>query len=195
MTEYPNWFKKGRADVYFHRNLGAYAGQPIKCLQLGAYTGDATEWLFANILTHPDAILYDVDTWGGSDEPAHHKLDWTSVESRYLERHQDKIDSGKLIRFKGTTDEFFMSDQGAQQFNFIYVDADHAAASVLKDGLNSIYRVPPGGIVAFDDYVWTLGKGLWADPKPAVDAIYTCHSNQFDLIDSGLQVWLKKKNN
>lgn len=191
--EYPNWFTRGKADVYFYRNLGGYAGQPLKCLQLGAYTGDATEWLFDNVLTHPDSRLYDIDTWGGSDEAAHKELDWQSVEERYLERHQEKIDSGRLIRFKGTTDEFFSSPQGMQQFHFIYVDADHRASSVLKDGLNAIYRVPSGGIVAFDDYLWTQGKGQHLDPKPAVDAIYACYVDKLDMIDSGVQVWFRKK--
>lgn len=193
MAEYPNWFVRGSAEVYFIRNLLPYAGQPLKCLQLGAYTGDATQWLFDNILTHEDSILYDVDTWEGSEEPEHKTIDWQSVEDRYTERHKEKIDSGRLIKFKGTTDEFFSSPQGMQQFHFIYVDADHKASSVLKDGLNALYRVPPGGIIAFDDYLWTLGKGQYLDPKPAVDALYACHVDQLDLIDSGIQVWFKKK--
>lgn len=193
MSEYPNWFIRGAANLYFERNLKPYAGQPLKCLQLGAYTGDATEWLFSNVLTHPESILYDVDTWGGSDEPEHKTLDWKSVEATYLNRHQDKIDSGRLIQFKGTTDEFFASKQGMQQFHFIYVDADHKASSVLKDGLNAIHRVPTGGIVAFDDYLWTQGKGIHLDPKPAVDGIRLCYQDTFDVIDTGVQVWLRKK--
>jgi predicted O-methyltransferase YrrM len=192
-VEYPNWFTKGRADVYFARNLTPYAGQPLKVLQLGAYTGDSTEWLFENILTNPDSVLYDVDTWEGSDEPAHKELDWKSVEEVYLSRHQEKIDSGRIIRFKGTTDNFFSSELGMQQFHFIYVDADHKASSVLRDGLNAIYRVPSGGIVAFDDYLWTQGKGQHLDPKPAVDAIWHCYADQLDVLDTGVQVWFRKK--
>lgn len=191
--DYPNWFVRGSAKIFFERNLKAYAGLPIKCLQLGAYTGDATEWLFDNLLTHPDSSLIDVDTWSGSDEPEHKNLDWKSVEEYYLERHRDKIASGRLTAFKGTTDQFFSSPQGMQQFNFIYVDADHKASSVLKDGLNSIYRVPVGGIVAFDDYLWTQGKGQYLDPKPAIDALYACYPDQLELLDSGVQVWFRKK--
>lgn len=193
MTEYPNWFIRGSANLYFERNLKPYAGLPLKLLQLGAYTGDATQWLFDNVLTHPDSLLIDVDTWGGSDEPEHKSLDWRSVEETYTERHREKIDSGKLVKFKGTTDEFFSSPTGMQQFNFIYVDADHRASSVLKDGLNSMYRVPPGGVVAFDDYLWTQGKGLHLDPKPAIDALRLCYQDKFDVLDSGVQVWLKRK--
>jgi hypothetical protein len=192
-VEYPNWFIKGSANTYFARNLTPYVGQPMHCLQLGAYTGDATKWLFDNILTHPDARLTDVDTWGGSDEPAHKDLDWTSVEDVYLGKTKEYVDAGKLTVFKGTTDDFFQSEQGRRQFHFIYVDADHEAASVLKDGLNSFYRLADNGVLAFDDYMWTQGKGQWADPKPAVDAIVNCHSNKLDVLDTGLQVWIKKK--
>lgn len=190
--EFPNFFKAVGAPNFFARNLLPYKDQPIKCLQIGAYTGDATQWIFDNIMGHPEASLTDVDPWTGSDEPAHHKLDWKSVEEIYLERHQDKIDSGKLKVFKGTSDDFFQSEDGRQGFHFIYIDGDHEAAQVLKDGLNAIYRVGIGGIVAFDDYRWTSGKGLWADPKPAIEAIWQCHSNKFQLIDKGEQVWLKR---
>lgn len=189
---YPNFFKNVGAAAFFTRNLGPYKNQPIRCLQIGAYTGDATEWMLNNVLQHDDAILYDVDPWTGSDEPVHHELDWKSVEATYLERHQSSIDSGKLKVRKMTSDEFFSSDEGRQGFHFIYVDGNHEAAQVLKDGLNAIYRVGVGGIVAFDDYLWTLGKGLWADPKPAIDAIWVCHSNKFEIIDRGQQIWLKR---
>jgi hypothetical protein len=192
LTEYPNWFKRGRADVFFYRNLLPYRDIPLKCLQLGAYTGDATEWMFEHVLTHPESTLTDVDTWEGSDEAEHKTFDWKSVEQTYLDRHKEKIESGKLKVYKGTTDSFFFKEAGNQTFDFIYVDASHEAAAVLKDGLNSIYRLNPGGIVAFDDYMWTQGKGLWSDPKPAIDAIAMCHSNTFEIIDTGLQVWLKK---
>ena len=188
---YPSWFNTG-AVRYFEKNLLQYSETPLKCLQLGAYTGDATEWLFSKALLHPDSTLIDVDTWEGSDEPEHKTFDWASVESVYLAKHQDKIDSGKLKTFKGTTDSFFESSEGKQLFDFIYVDADHEAASVLKDGLNSIYRLKVGGIIAFDDYVWSARKGAWADPKPAIDAILVCYSHKFKVIDIGLQVWLQK---
>ena len=189
---YPNFFKAVGAPEFFYRNLGPYRGLPIRCLQIGAYTGDATEWMLDNVLTHEDAVLFDVDPWTGSDEPVHHQLDWKSVEETYLERHKEVIESGKLQVRKMTSDEFFSSDEGRQGFNFIYVDGNHEAAQVLKDGLNAIYRVGVGGIVAFDDFRWTSGKGLWADPKPAIEAIWYCHSNKFEVVDKGEQVWLKR---
>lgn len=190
--EYANWFIRGKADVYFFRNLMPYAGQPIQCLQIGAYTGDATQWLFDNVLTHPESTLLDVDTWEGSDESEHKTIDWKSVEDTYLERHAEKLKSGRLKVYKGTSDSFFASEEGKRGFHFIYIDGGHEAPQVLKDGINAVHRVGLGGIVAFDDYLWTQGKGIWADPKPAVDGIVACYSNEFQVIDNGLQIWIKR---
>lgn len=190
MSKYPNWFSV-TADKYFTKHLLPLAGSPLKCLQLGAYTGDATEWLFKHVLTHRDSTLTDVDTWTGSDEGLHKAMDWTSVEDVYTTRHQELINSGRLKKRKETTDDFFQSPDGSQRFDFIYVDADHEAASVLKDGLNALYRINPGGILAFDDYTWASGKGSWADPKPAVDAILKCYPHKTTVLDIGAQVWLR----
>ena len=190
MSKYPNWFSV-TADKYFVEYLLPLAGSPLKCLQLGAYTGDATEWLFKHVLTHRDSTLIDVDTWEGSDEGLHKAMNWFSVEDVYTTRHQELISSGRLKKRKETTDNFFQSLEGSQSFDFIYVDADHEAASVLKDGLNALYRLNPGGILAFDDYTWSSGKGSWANPKPAVDAILNCYSHKITILDIGAQVWLR----
>lgn len=118
-------------------------------------------------------------------------MDWTSVEDVYTSRHQELLDSGRLKKYKGTTDDFFQSPEGSQRFDFIYVDADHEAASTLKDGLNALYRLNPGGILAFDDYTWDCGKGAWANPKAGVDSILICYSHKTTILDLGAQVWLR----
>jgi predicted O-methyltransferase YrrM len=190
--EFPNWFKAGGADDFFARNLMHLAGHPVQMLQIGAYTGDATQWLFDNVLTHPDSSLVDVDPWTGSGEEAHEPLDWSAVESYYDNRNAIPLASGRLTKARCTSDEFF-AQHGGSTFDFIYVDGDHKAASVLIDGIHAIRCIRPGGIVAFDDYMWTSGRGPTFEPKPAIDAIRTCFADELELIDSGLQVWLKRR--
>jgi hypothetical protein len=89
-----------------------------------------------------------------------------------------------------TSDEFFKKNP--YSFDFIYIDGDHKAMSVLKDGMNALLCLKPNGILAFDDYMWSLGKGLEFDPKPAIDAILACAQSQFTVLEIGLQVWLQK---
>jgi predicted O-methyltransferase YrrM len=187
---YPNWFVAGKAVDNFSAFLSKYKDTKVNFLQLGAYTGDATKWLFENVLTHPESTLIDVDTWEGSDEEAHEEFDWKSIEQTYDEKNKEWIDSGRLIKMKMTTKEFFKSNN--KQFDFVYVDADHHAIWALRDGLDGYSCLKNGGILAFDDYKWgpELPKG--DKPAPGIDAFLVCYANKTTVLERGLQVWLRK---
>ena len=190
MTEYPNWFLSGGADKNFASHLSKYKDQKVEFLQLGAYTGDATKWLFENILTNQESTLTDVDTWEGSDEPAHKTMEWKNVEDTYDEKNSVWIRSGNVIKKKMTTDEFFIENN--KQYDFVYVDADHTAISTLVDGLNGLNALKNGGILAFDDYQWGPNLEPKLRPKPAIDAFLVCYKNRITVLERGLQVWVRK---
>jgi predicted O-methyltransferase YrrM len=189
--DYPNWFLQGGAQANFQKHLNPHRGKPLKCLQIGAYTGDATVWLFENILSNTESHLTDVDTWEGSNESEHKKMDWQSVEEVYDAKTKSYSDKESLLKVKTTSDEFFESN--SELYDFIYIDGDHTASSVLKDGINAVKFLSPKGVIAFDDYLWRSGKGETYDPYPSINAIMTAFKDDFDLIEIGLQVWLKKK--
>jgi hypothetical protein len=191
MNEYPNWFLQGGGQFNFEKHLLHLQGTQINALQIGAYTGDATEWLFNRVLTNLESTLTDVDTWEGSDEPEHESLDWNSVEDTYNYRTSFYQESNRLHKKKMTSDEFFRVNE--TDYDFIYIDGDHTAPSVLKDGINAVKFIKVGGILAFDDYMWRSGKGPAHDPYPAIDAIMLCFGDIFDIIEVGLQVWMRKK--
>jgi predicted O-methyltransferase YrrM len=190
MTDYPNWFKAGGAEANFEKFLLPLAQKNLNCLQIGAYTGDATKWLFTNAFKNVNSTLTDVDTWEGSEEPAHAEMDWHSVEDTYDLKTLSYQNESRLYKEKMTSDEFFKKNP--YSFDFIYIDGDHKAMSVLKDGMNALLCLKPNGILAFDDYMWSLGKGPEFDPKPAIDAILACAQSQFTVLEIGLQVWLQK---
>ena len=98
-------------------------------MQLGAFTGDASVWLLDNILTDKSSILVDVDTWQGSDEQAHHEMNFSDVESVYDYKTKKYKN---LVKFKGTTMQW-LKQAPYDEYDFIYVDADHTAISVLLD--------------------------------------------------------------
>jgi len=61
--QYPNWFEAS-GQYNFERFLSGYVGMPnLNYLQLGVFTGDTSDWLMNNVLTHETARLTDVDTW------------------------------------------------------------------------------------------------------------------------------------
>lgn len=191
MTEYPNWFSSGVAVQYFTQILGEFVGQPVRMLQIGAYTGDASEWLLNHVLTNPESRLVDVDTWEGSDEIAHKSLDWTSVESFYTSRLENELADARLVKVKSTSAEYFL--EHTITYDFIYIDGDHTGIGVLADGINAYNCLKIGGILAFDDYGWNpdnLPSHL--TPAPAINAIREVYADRLEVIADGYQVWFRK---
>jgi predicted O-methyltransferase YrrM len=189
MAEFPNWFESdglGNFDFF----LKPLADLPTKALQVGAYTGDASMWLFENILKHPDSVLVDVDTWEGSDEPSHHQMNWSSVESVYDQKTFYAREQRKIIKRKSTSSQFFRNNM--EQYNFIYVDGDHTAQGVLQDAVDSYRALAVGGIIAFDDYQWSAGLGEVNEPKLGVDAFWSVYKEQLEVLLVGYQCWFKK---
>ena len=190
MTDYPNWFIAGKAVDNFSAFLPKYKDTKVDFLQLGAYTGDATKWLFENVLLHPESTLTDVDTWEGSQEQEHKEFDWKSVEETYDDKTKEWVESGRLTKMKMTTTEFFKTNN--KQFDFVYVDADHHAIAALKDGIDGYLCLKNGGILAFDDYKWGPHLPKSEKPGPGVDAFLVCYANKTTVLEKGLQVWLRK---
>ena len=187
---YPNWFTM-YADGYFSRYLLDYAGKPdLRFLQIGAFTGDATCWLLDNVLTGPGSVLVDVDTWQGSDEEIHRTFDWLDVERTYDERTADARVDGRLVKVKATSRRFFARQD--DWFDFVYIDGDHTAFSVLNDAVDAYRVLKVGGLLAFDDYLWESGKGRHNNPATAIEAIHTIYRGRLEVVDTGQQAWFRR---
>lgn len=201
MTAYPNWFEM-TARPYFERHLLPLAGKPdLLFLQIGAFTGDASVWLLDNVLTGPRSILQDVDTWEGSDESAHDQFSWPEVERYYQIRMGEYLSapSGKgwhsrLHAHKGRSDSFFDDFEVGPIYDFVYIDGDHTAAAVLGDAVRCFDHLKPGGLMAFDDYLWTAQSRRREDaPHMAIDAFVACYRDRLEVIETGGdQVWVRR---
>ena len=192
MTELPNWFLQAGIPTFFKRHLTEFGIQEIHCLQIGAYKGDASVWLMQNVLLNPKSTLTDVDTWGGSDDDFHHSLDWNEVEAAYDAQTAAYVENSRIVKIKSTSDAFFSTKPVEMKYDFIYVDGDHDAVPVLKDGINAIESLKVGGILAFDDYTWGGSLSVSKRPKAGIDAILQCYSDWIQVLEIGHQVWIKK---
>lgn len=187
--DYPNWFASTEAQANFSKYLAHQIGKPnLSFLQLGAYTGDASVWLVENILTDTTSKLIDVDTWQGSDEEAHHSMDFNEVFNIY----KYKINKYKNIHYyKQTTMSYLRAD--TRQYEFIYIDADHTAVGVLLDAELSWDLLKSGGLLAFDDYQWNQGNGELYNPRSGIDTFIQRHRTELEIVHHGWQLWVEKK--
>ena len=190
MNNVPNWFQNDGLKN-FETQLQHLAARPSRLLQIGAYTGDASVWLYNNILYHyQDSVLVDVDTWEGSDEPVHHDLNWTSVETLYDSKTSGARHNRQIVKYKGTSDSFFKNN--VETYDFIYIDGDHTSYGVLKDAVSAFECLNVGGVIGFDDYLWSAGLGANKEPKMAIDAFYSIYMDRIHVLVNDYQFWVKK---
>lgn len=189
--KYPNWFAV-TAQHNFEKHLLPFVGQEgLHFLQLGVYTGDATEFLCNNILTGKNSWLHDVDTWEGSDEEVHKSIDFKEVIKIYRKRLNN---NAPVVPFAETTTSYLLDTARARfyTYDFIYIDADHTTVGVLLDAELSWPLLKSGGIMAFDDYNWGNALPLHLRPKPGIDLFLLRHEGEYELLEKNEQVWIKK---
>ena len=190
MNNVPNWFQNDGLNN-FETHLKELGTRPCRLLQIGAYTGDASVWLYDNVLyNHTGSVLVDVDTWEGSDEPVHHVMNWVSVEQIYDSKTAAARDNRQIVKYKGTSDSFFRNN--LEWYDFIYIDGDHTSYGVLKDAVAAYECLNVGGIIAFDDYQWSAGLGAIKEPRIAIDAFSGVYADRVEEILNGYQRWFRK---
>ena len=184
---YPNWFDGNIKN--FQSCLSSYKHlSNLNFLQIGAYTGDASEWLLQNILTNKTSYLTDVDTWRGSEESIHKTFDWVKLESFYDER-MSKFSNVK--KYRGTSFSYLTSCN--LEFDFIYIDGDHTSDGVYDDAILSFPLLKDDGIMAFDDYLWKHdSKNPELEPKMGIDQFLKDNEKDIQILINGYQVWIKK---
>lgn len=183
------WFEFVKEN--FETQLLPLSGTPVQALQIGAYKGEASVWLLDNVLTNPEAHLVDVDTWEGSAEHYAHEYDFVEVEAEYDKAIKSYTN---ITKVKASSDDFFLGN--TRSFTFVYVDGDHTAHQVWKDAVNAFQALSVGGILAFDDYLWSPHKFATADatPRVAIDKFLGEYALDIEVLVTNYQVWVRKVN-
>jgi len=179
------WFDN-IARRHFETVLSGQGEKPLRALQIGAFTGDATCWLLN--LGH-GVTVDDVDTFAGTPgEDYTQSLDWDQVRQTYLNR---TAQYGERCRvWEMTSDEFFQQYDGPQ-FDLIYIDGSHEYEQVLRDAVNAWPLLKERGLLAFDDYLWTRSADPDNIPRRAIDEFTAAHPTA-EVVVRESQLWLKK---
>lgn len=191
--EFPNWFDGIKASTNFENMLSDYRSKPnIKFLEIGSFTGDSAVYMLENILSSNGATLTCVDTWAGSLEHAgelQEQFTMGEVEKRFDERVSGF--TSKVVKVKSTSTEFLLNNRDIQ-YDFIYIDGDHTANTVISDAVLSWDLLKVGGIMAFDDYEWTHPDGNQYAPRVAIDSFLNVYKPYLEELNRGWQIWVKK---
>ena len=102
--------------------------------------------------------------------------------------------AAKVTKIKGHSDAILIT-LPLDHFDIIYVDGSHEAAPVLMDAMLCWYRLKPGGVLIFDDYLWDQEESASDRPQMAIDLFLAAFEGTYDLLLKDYQVAIRKHSN
>ena len=164
--------------------------RPHRVLQVGCYEGRCTSFL-VETCSGPDLLsLYCVDTWQGSADLSPERM--KGVEQRFdqnvalaIQRAQGPVRVTKLSAPSRAALATLIAT-GCKPFDLVYVDGSHTAPDVLLDAVLSFQLIRIGGVMIFDDYLWSMEPPQYADPlntpRLAIDTFVTTYARKLRVL-------------
>lgn len=197
-----DWFDESAREVW---DRLVPATRARKILEIGSYEGASTCYLIDNLSIFGGIEIHCVDHWLGGSDHTDLDIEMRAVETRFndnvrmaianapnpVDLHIHKQDSlqamaGLLVAGK------------RDYFDFIYVDGSHIASDVLADAVLAFSLLKTGGVLVFDDYLWTedlrYGRDILRCPKAAIDAFINLNFRRLSIITAPLrQIYVRKE--
>ncbi len=175
---------------------------PTRVLEIGSYEGASTCYLVERFGGTRALEVHCVDTWEGGVE--HSTTDMSAVETRFDQNvahaAQRALVAPSITKHKGYSDvqlAKLLAGGLTGYFDFVYVDGSHQAPDVLADAILGFRLLRIGGVMAFDDYLWSETLPTGVDPircpKPAIDAFTNLYCRKLQVIQAPLyQLYIVK---
>ena len=169
-------------------------GNELHVVEIGSFEGRSTTWLLDNIITNKSSILICIDTFEGSVEHGdknHTDVSLLGLEQRFRDNIKKTGKEDQVIIRKGKSD-VELPKLYNNHYDIIYVDGSHQASDVLSDLVMSWKLLKEGGILICDDYLWPHNYEEKNKPKLAIDSFMSCYHGQYEVLENGYQMILKK---
>jgi predicted O-methyltransferase YrrM len=164
-------------------------------LEIGAFEGRATCWMLDNMLSDTGTITC-IDPFLGVDNPerAEPGLRYKPLEDRFNHNVAISKKSTQTVNVipSGSYTALASLITAGCQYDFIYVDGDHAGEAAMTDACMAWGLLRTGGIMLFDDYFWDHVSDVLDRPKMAIDAFMNTFSRRFIVTGVGYQIAIQK---
>jgi predicted O-methyltransferase YrrM len=157
--------------------------KPARILEIGAWEGLTSRFL---LNTFPQAHMTCVDTWEGGDGVAAGHL----IEANFDANMAGY--GGRVRKVKARSIDFLSRLDPAECFDLIYVDGSHYADDVLTDSVQGFAHLSPGGLMIFDDYLWSNYAHPQDNPAAAINSFLRLKTSQCRIVSAYYQVIIKK---
>jgi len=180
--------------------------KPQRILEIGSYEGASICFCIQTLCPLvPDIEVHCVDTWEGGEEHqpgAANAANMSEVHARFNHNLQIEIDRASCDVRVVTHRELsalalarLVAEGKSGYFDLIYIDGSHQAPDVLVDAVLAFQLARVGGMIIFDDYLWSEPgvNDVIRCPKLAIDAFTNIYAKKIRLYTAPLyQIYAKK---
>lgn len=173
-----DWFTNN--IEHWDKYLKKYKGEKVRALEIGSYEGRSTIWLLENILTHKDAKIDCIDNFIKKNTFDTFIKNMEAFKKKYTLYKKDSslaLKDPKVLK---------------QEYDIIYIDADHHSRHVLEDLVLSWPLLKAGGTLIIDDNTDSKEHDNRC-PKPAINSFLNAYANELKVIYSKWQVIVTKR--
>lgn len=166
--------------------------KPARILEIGSFEGRSTVFFLEEALKHQQKVeIFCIDSWEGGAE---HQGVWnmSEVERNFVHNTQlaqIQFPQGKIHHARGYSHQKMIEllSKGFEgYFDYIYIDGSHEAPDVLFDALLAHRLVRKGGVISFDDYLWSPNpngeQNHYMLVKPAVDHYVNTYQQKLHVL-------------
>jgi predicted O-methyltransferase YrrM len=181
-----DWFSRSIPGWQFILSRMAEKTPNLRILEVGVFEGRSTCWLLENFCKTPEATIVAIDSFQGGIE--HQNMELGGLRKQFEDNIASVGSPAKIeVRAGLSLDQLCrLVAENTEPFDFISVDASHQAADVLGDAVLAFQLLKRGGIIAFDDYIWSPMRPGTENPlllpKAAIDAFTTIYSQKLRIL-------------
>jgi predicted O-methyltransferase YrrM len=143
---------------------GKGVSDPMTCVEIGAFEGRGSIVIAGHLCKHPKSKLYCIDPLDNEYVKGDKRLafwDHACVGQRGRFINNTKAYSN-IVLLEGVSDTMIpVLDDGT--VDFVYIDGDHSPEQVYKDAQGMWPKMKKGGVILFDDYLFTANGLKTAD--------------------------------
>lgn len=165
--------------------------QPARILEIGSFEGRSAVFAIEQCAALRPIEIACVDTWAGGNDID--PVIMAGVERRFdrnlaraIARAPHKVSLLKIKQASKPAMIKLLAAGGENSFDFVYVDGSHTAPDVLADAVLAFELTRVGGVIAFDDYLWSAEPHGAQDSlnmcKPAIDAFVNLYQRRLHLV-------------
>jgi predicted O-methyltransferase YrrM len=164
-------------------------GKVTSILEIGCYEGRGTCWMLENVLSDTGTITC-IDPFMGADSAVRDAV----LEERFNHNVNLSKKPTQTVNVIPSVSYTALASliTAAAQYDFIYVDGDHAGEAAMTDACMAWGLLRKGGIMLFDDYFWDHVPDILDRPKAAIDAFMNTFTRRFKVTGVGYQIAIQK---